>query len=79
MGVVLCRDDQAEEEEMFANEVTTQAFDDFLRTIGEEVELEGFRGYRGQLSVTSKQCLFVSLLSLLFVCLLDRACISWLW
>ena len=53
IGVVYCGEDQQTEAEMFQSPPNIKSFNDFLSVIGEEIELEGWGGYRGQLSVTA--------------------------
>eukprot|EP01091_Cochliopodium_minus_P000913 TRINITY_DN1080_c0_g6_i1.p1 TRINITY_DN1080_c0_g6~~TRINITY_DN1080_c0_g6_i1.p1 ORF type:complete len:739 (-),score=227.44 TRINITY_DN1080_c0_g6_i1:18-2234(-) len=52
IGVVYCKEDQKQEEDMFLNE-PSPAFTDFLNVIGDKIDLMGWGGYRGQLCVTS--------------------------
>ncbi|XP_052272141.1 signal-induced proliferation-associated 1-like protein 2 isoform X2 [Dreissena polymorpha] len=49
IGIMLCRAGQTTEEEMYNNEYSTPAFDEFLSCIGEKVRLKGFEKYRAQL------------------------------
>lgn len=49
VGVLLCRNGQSTEEEMYNNEHSSPAFEDFLSILGERVRLQGFSKYRGGL------------------------------
>jgi len=49
IGVLLCLEGQTEEEQMFSNEKSTKALDEFLNFLGDEVVLQGFIGYSGGL------------------------------
>ncbi|XP_022081278.1 signal-induced proliferation-associated 1-like protein 1 isoform X3 [Acanthaster planci] len=49
VGIMLCKAGQNTEEEMYNNEHSTPAFDEFLECIGERVRLKGFDKYRAQL------------------------------
>ncbi|XP_038046946.1 signal-induced proliferation-associated 1-like protein 1 [Patiria miniata] len=49
VGIMLCRTGQNTEEEMYNNEHSTPAFDEFLECIGERIRLKGFDKYRAQL------------------------------
>jgi hypothetical protein len=53
VGVVYCGVGQTTEAEFFSNPPSVARFTQFLRMIGEEIELLGWGGYRGQLSVTA--------------------------
>ncbi|CAH8872977.1 unnamed protein product [Trichobilharzia szidati] len=48
-GVLLCRKDQSTEEEMYANEHSTPAFEEFLKLLGRKVRLRNYSGYTGGL------------------------------
>ena len=52
VGVVYCGENHTTEAEMFQSPTDIPSFSDFLNIIGEEIELEGWGGYRGQLSVS---------------------------
>ena len=49
VGVLYCRDGQSTEEEMYNNEHSSPAFDEFLTVLGEMVRLKGFAKYRAGL------------------------------
>lgn len=49
VGVLYCRDAQGTEEEMYNNEHTSPALDEFLTILGERVRLKGFTKYRAGL------------------------------
>ncbi|GMR58748.1 hypothetical protein PMAYCL1PPCAC_28943 [Pristionchus mayeri] len=49
IGVLLCVPDQDTEEQMYNNEFSTPAFDEFLDFLGTRVRLKGFDAYKGGL------------------------------
>ncbi|XP_071832960.1 uncharacterized protein [Apostichopus japonicus] len=49
IGILYCRAGQGTEEEMYNNEHSGPAFDEFLECVGEKVKLKGFVKYRAQL------------------------------
>ncbi|XP_062844788.1 signal-induced proliferation-associated 1-like protein 2 [Trichomycterus rosablanca] len=49
VGVMYCRAGQSTEEDMYNNESTGPAFDEFLDLLGERVRLKGWDKYRAQL------------------------------
>ncbi|EDO42942.1 predicted protein, partial [Nematostella vectensis] len=49
VGILYCKAGQSTEEEMYNNQVSSPAFDEFLNLIGKKVRLKGFDGYRAQL------------------------------
>ncbi|XP_071486438.1 uncharacterized protein [Diadema antillarum] len=49
VGVMYCKTGQSTEEEMYNNEHSSPAFDEFLESIGDKVRLKGFERYRAQL------------------------------
>jgi len=51
IGVLLCREGQIQEEDMFSNVGSTPLFDEFLSFLGDVVPLKGFRGFAGGLDV----------------------------
>ena len=48
-GVIYMRKGQTTEEELFSNQEHSEAFDNFLGLLGQQVELKGFTGFRGGL------------------------------
>ncbi|CAH8630466.1 unnamed protein product [Heterobilharzia americana] len=48
-GVLLCRKNQSTEEEMYSNEYSTPAFEEFLNLLGRKVRLRNYSGYIGGL------------------------------
>ncbi|XP_074039238.1 rap1 GTPase-activating protein 1 isoform X3 [Leptinotarsa decemlineata] len=50
-GVLYQRFGQMDEEELFCNNVTTPAFDDFLSLLGQRIQLKDHKGYRGGLDI----------------------------
>ncbi|XP_062262123.1 rap1 GTPase-activating protein 2-like isoform X3 [Platichthys flesus] len=54
-GVILQRFGQVSEEELFRNTEETSAFTEFLQLLGDTVELQDFKGYRGGLDVSHGQ------------------------
>lgn len=52
-GVLYCKAGQTKEAEIYANAEHSDAFEEFLCTLGERVTLEGFTGHRGGLDVVS--------------------------
>lgn len=51
VGVLLCRAGQSTEEQMYNNEHSTPAFEEFLDFLGQRVRLRGFEAYKGGLDV----------------------------
>ena len=49
VGLLLCRSGQNTEEDMYNNESTTPAFDEFMNLLGKRIRLKGFEGFRGGL------------------------------
>ncbi|KAF1742253.1 hypothetical protein MXB_3830 [Myxobolus squamalis] len=49
IGIILCLENQTTEEEMYGNNVCTDSFYKFLKSIAFEVELNGFTNYSGGL------------------------------
>ncbi|CAJ0961104.1 unnamed protein product, partial [Mesorhabditis belari] len=49
VGVILCMDGQSTEEQMYNNETSSPAFDEFLEFLGQRVRLKGFDQYKGGL------------------------------
>ncbi|XP_024921343.1 rap1 GTPase-activating protein 2-like [Cynoglossus semilaevis] len=54
-GVIYQRFGQVSEEELFKNHQETPAFTEFLQQLGDTVELQDFRGFRGGLDVSHGQ------------------------
>ncbi|KAG7515303.1 rap1 GTPase-activating protein 2-like isoform X1 [Solea senegalensis] len=54
-GVIYQRFEQVSEEELFRNNKETSAFTEFLQLLGETVDLQDFRGFRGGLDVSHGQ------------------------
>jgi hypothetical protein len=52
IGVLYAQAGQTTEEEMFGNKVGSPGFEEFLHLLGEEVQLAGFQGFRGDLDVS---------------------------
>ncbi|CAH1971302.1 unnamed protein product [Acanthoscelides obtectus] len=50
-GVLHQRIGQTDEEELFCNNVTTPAFDEFLNLLGRRIQLRDHKGYRGGLDI----------------------------
>eukprot|EP01091_Cochliopodium_minus_P010677 TRINITY_DN2882_c0_g1_i1.p1 TRINITY_DN2882_c0_g1~~TRINITY_DN2882_c0_g1_i1.p1 ORF type:complete len:569 (-),score=144.83 TRINITY_DN2882_c0_g1_i1:16-1722(-) len=50
-GVLYCMPDQNVEEDIYSNQETSPQFKEFLEILGEEVELKGFKGFRGGLDI----------------------------
>ncbi|XP_057662198.1 rap1 GTPase-activating protein 1 isoform X2 [Diorhabda carinulata] len=50
-GVLFQQFGQTDEEELFCNNVTTPAFDDFLSLLGQRIQLKDHKGYRGGLDI----------------------------
>lgn len=53
IGVLLCKNGQSTEEEMYNNRDSTPAFDEFLQVLGDKVTMKGFDNYRGVLDNTN--------------------------
>jgi len=51
-GVLMCESNQKTEEEWYNNEHGTEGLERFLESLGEKIELKGWKGYRGGLDVT---------------------------
>jgi hypothetical protein len=54
-GVLLMKDGQTDENEMFSNEHGSQDYEDFLKFLGEKIQLEGWNKYTGGLDVKRKK------------------------
>ncbi|XP_027012692.2 rap1 GTPase-activating protein 2b isoform X2 [Tachysurus fulvidraco] len=54
-GVIYQNFGQTSEEELFGNSVETPAFSEFLQVLGDCVELQDFKGFRGGLDVSNGQ------------------------
>lgn len=54
VGVMYCRAGQSSEEDMYNNESSGPAFEDFLDLLGERVRLKGWEKYRAQLDNKSE-------------------------
>ncbi|XP_061754709.1 rap1 GTPase-activating protein 2-like isoform X10 [Nerophis ophidion] len=54
-GVIFQRFGQVSEEELFRNNEETPAFQEFLQLLGDTVELQDFKGFRGGLDVSHGQ------------------------
>ncbi|XP_022916319.1 rap1 GTPase-activating protein 1 isoform X2 [Onthophagus taurus] len=50
-GVLYQKFGQTTEEDLFCNNITTPAFDDFLNLLGRRIQLKDHRGYRGGLDI----------------------------
>lgn len=50
-GVLYQQFGQTTEEELFCNNVTSPAFDDFLSLLGQRIQLKDHKGYRGGLDI----------------------------
>jgi len=48
-GLLLCKEGQTKEEEMFSNEYGSEHYESFLAMLGETVQLKGFEKFRGGL------------------------------
>ena len=48
-GVIYMKENQQTEEELFANETHSKAFDEFLDLLGQRIRLKGFNKYRAGL------------------------------
>lgn len=55
VGVMYCRAGQSSEEDMYNNESSGPAFDEFLNLLGERVRLKGWEKYRAQLDNKSEK------------------------
>lgn len=55
VGVMYCRAGQSSEEDMYNNESSGPAFEEFLDLLGERVRLKGWEKYRAQLDNKSEQ------------------------
>ncbi|NP_001360531.1 Rap-GAP domain-containing protein [Caenorhabditis elegans] len=49
VGIMLCKNEQSTEEQMYNNEFSTPSFDEFLDFLGQRVTLKGFEAYKGGL------------------------------
>ena len=49
VGVLYCKKGQTNEEDMYNNETGSEAFEEFLQTLGQKVTMRGFTKYRAQL------------------------------
>lgn len=54
VGVMYCRAGQSSEEDMYNNESSGPAFEEFLDLLGERVRLKGWEKYRAQLDNKSE-------------------------
>lgn len=54
VGVMYCRAGQSSEEDMYNNESSGPAFEEFLDLLGERVRLKGWDKYRAQLDNKSE-------------------------
>jgi hypothetical protein len=54
IGVLYGKAGQTTEEEIFGNEHGSEAFEEFLKLLGERIELQGWKGFRGDLDVQGK-------------------------
>lgn len=54
VGVMYCRAGQSSEEDMYNNESSGPAFEEFLDLLGERVRLKGWEKYRAQLDIKSE-------------------------
>lgn len=52
-GILYCKAGQTKEADIYANPDHSEAFEEFLCTLGERVTLEGYTGHRGGLDVHS--------------------------
>lgn len=50
-GVLYCKTDQVKEGEMYANNKTSQEYEEFLDLLGEHVPLKGWEKFHGGLDV----------------------------
>lgn len=57
-----CKAGQSTEEDMYNNESSGPAFDEFLDLLGERVRLKGWEKYRAQLDTKSKMLCAVYLM-----------------
>ena len=62
VGVLLSSSGQCSEEELYNNECTTPAFEQFLALLGERVLLRGWPAYRGGLDTRGTRVLILYLL-----------------
>jgi hypothetical protein len=53
VGVLYCSSGQSTEEQMYNNEHSSPAFDEFVDFLGSRVRLRGFDGYKGGLDTRS--------------------------
>uniref|UniRef100_A0A7E4VCY1 Rap-GAP domain-containing protein n=1 Tax=Panagrellus redivivus TaxID=6233 RepID=A0A7E4VCY1_PANRE len=49
VGILYCRNNQSTEEQMYNNETSSPAFEEFLDFLGQRVRLKGFDSYKGGL------------------------------
>ena len=54
-GILLCKEGQTKEEEMFSNEYGSEHYDSFLNMLGDTIELKGWEKFRGGLDTTDRQ------------------------
>lgn len=57
-GVLYCKKGQTDENAMFQNCDTSPQFEQFLRLLGDRVQLHGFSGYNGGLDTNRSYCPF---------------------
>lgn len=50
-GVIYCKENEVDENDMFSNTKTSPEFEEFLSWMGEKVRLKGYKGFRGGLDV----------------------------
>lgn len=54
-GILLCKEGQTKEEEMFSNEYGSEHYDSFLNMLGDTIDLKGWEKFRGGLDTTERQ------------------------
>ena len=52
-GVLYCAKDQKDENSMWHNQQTSEAFEEFLSLLGDKIVLQGWKGYNGGLDTNS--------------------------
>lgn len=52
-GIVYCKENQVDENDMFSNQKKSKEFEEFLNWIGEKIQLKGYKGYKGGLDVVN--------------------------